>query len=396
MIAASIALAAALSARTPVADDPALVAALKAHPGSAAVVERAPEFRAQVLLASIAEDERGRLVLARRGFRVDAEYYYPASSIKFLAAIAALERLNEMRADEPRLADTTPLVFHPLFEGEALEDADSSHLDGGTITLRHEIRKLFLVSDNPAFNRLYEFVGQDGLARSCERAGLASARILHRLSESRSEDENRRAPRIDFRIGERELVTIPARTSRLRITDLRAPGVIAGTARVEGRETVKGGLSFARKNAITLVDLQDALARLVEPRLHLDGEPWAITAEQRDALLAVAAEYPADSRDPRYPRAEYPDHWGKFLLPGLERVAPKTAWRIVNKIGRAYGFSTECAWVVHLPSARGLFVHATIYTNADGVLNDGRYEYDEVADPWFAALGEIVGRELAR
>ena len=130
--------------------------------------------------------------------------------------------------------------------------------------------------------------------------------------------------------------------------------------------------------------------------LALDGLPWAITPAQRDMLLAAAAEYPADSRDPHYPRAEYPDSWGKYLLPGLEKVAPKASWRIVNKIGRAYGFSVENAWVFHVPSQKGLFVTATIYTNADGVLNDGKYEYEEVADPFLAAVGEIVGRELTR
>ncbi len=377
-------------------DDPVLVEALRARPLALAVVERAEEYRAQVLFARIEKDAKGRLVLARRGFRVDAEYFYPASSIKFLAAIGALEDLNERRAKDPRLTEETPLVFHPLFPGEEIEEKDPTHLGGGTITLRQEIRKLFLVSDNPAFNRLYEFVGQAGLAKRLDRAGLESARLIHRLSESRSEDENRRAPRIDFVLSERERVTVPERTSKMKFADLRTNGVQVGKAVLEGTKTVDGAMSFARKNAISLVELQDGLARLVEPELALDGEPWALQPAQRDMLLAVAAEYPADSRDPRYPRAEYPDSWGKYLLEGLEKVAPKASWRIVNKIGRAYGFSVENAWVVHVPSQRGLFVTATIYTNADGVLNDGRYEYAEIADPFLEALGEIVGRELAR
>lgn len=396
MIPAVLALCAALQTPGTVPDDPALVEALRAHPGSAAVVARAAEYRAQVLVATIADDEQGRRVLHRRGFRADAEYFYPASAIKFLAAIAALEDLNLRRAKDARLCEDTPLTFHPLFAGEVIQDSDPKHLAGGAITLRHEIRKLFLVSDNAAFNRLYEFAGQDGIARSTQRAGLSTARILHRLSQTRTEDENRRAPRIDLRVGERELVTIPERTSKLEIADLDAAGVVIGTSRVEGTKTLPGGLNCARKNAISLVELQDAFARLVEPALHLDGEPWAITEAQRQMLLLVAAEYPAESRDPSYPRAEYPDSWGKYLLPGLEKVAPKSAWRIANKVGRAYGFSVECAWVVHLPSGRGMFVQASVYTNSDGVVNDGRYDYDEVADPFFVALGEIVGRELTR
>lgn len=388
----------ALLAQKPAAipDDAALVEALRAMPAARALVENAAEHRVQVLLASVAKDAQGRPDLARRGFRVDAEYFYPASSIKLLGAIAALEDLDERRAKEPRLGEDTPLAFHPLFEGEVVEDRDPTHLDGNRITLRHEIRKLFLVSDNAAFNRLYELVGQDGLAKRCERAGLSSARILHRLSEPRSDADNRRAPRIDFVLSETERVTIPERTSKRKFADLRVEGVVVGKASVEGVDPKDGPMSFARKNSILLVELQDALAKLVEPALVLDGEPWAITPAQRDMLLAVAAEYPADSPDPRYPRDEYPDASGKFLLPGLEKVAPKASWRVVNKYGQAYGFCVENAWVVHKPSGRALFVAATTYTNSDGVVNDGKYDYDEVALPFFAALGEIVGRELAR
>lgn len=396
MIAGLILALAPIQKAAPVRHDAALVEALRAIPAAHAVIEKAVEHRAQVLLATVESDAKGRPVLARRGFRVDAEYFYPASAIKFLAAIAALEDLNDLRVKEPRLTEDTRLVFHPLFEGEALEDADTTHLADGTITLRHEIRKLFLVSDNAAFNRLYEFTGQQGLAKRLERAGLGSARVLHRLSEPRSEDDNRRAPRIDLVISDGERVTIPERNSKLRIADLRAPGVQVGSAFVEGAKTVDGPMSFVRKNAIQLVELQEALAKLVLPDLELDGEPYAITPGQRQFLLATAAEYPADSRDPRYPRAEYPDSFGKYLLPGLEKVAPKSAWRVVNKVGRAYGFSTENAWVLHLSSGRGMFVTATLYTNADGILNDGRYEYESVADPFFAVLGEFVGRELAR
>jgi len=394
----ALALLALLALQKPVAvpDDAALGEALRALPAARAVLDKADEHRAQVLLATIGEDAKGRPILVRRGLRVDREYFYPASAIKLCVAIAALEELAARRVKEPRLTEDLALVFHPLFPGEEIEAKDPTHLDGGTITLRQEIKKLFLVSDNAAFNRLYEFVGQDRLAEHLERAGLSTARIVHRLSEARSEDENRRVPRVDFLFADGTRATIPERTSRLSIQDLRVPGIKIGTASVDGTKRIDAPMSFARKNAIALVELQEALAKLVRPDLVLEGEPYAITDEQRQFLLATASAYPADSRDPRYPREQYPDADYKSLLAGLEKVAPKSAWKIANKIGRAYGFSIENAWVVHVPSGRGLFVTATLYTNADGVLNDGVYEYETVADPFLAALGEVVGRELAQ
>jgi hypothetical protein len=41
----------------------------------------------------------------------------------------------------------TPLCFHGLTPDQPSVDQDLSNLDGGHITLRHEIRKLFLASD---------------------------------------------------------------------------------------------------------------------------------------------------------------------------------------------------------------------------------------------------------
>ena len=45
-------------------------------------------------------------------------------------------------------------------------------------------------------------------------------------------------------------------------------------------------------------------------------------------------------------------------------------------------------------TGRWFFLAATLYTNPDGVLNDDRYEYQEVALPFLADLAEAVARHL--
>ena len=64
-----------------------------------------------------------------------------------------------------------------------------------------------------------------------------------------------------------------------------------------------------------------------------------------------------------------------------------------GKIGRAYGFSIENSYVRNPANGRVVFVTAVIYTNADGVLNDDKYEYETVADPFFADLGEVIAQK---
>jgi cell division protein FtsI/penicillin-binding protein 2 len=197
---------------------------LESHPGLAAVVARAAELRLQAVLGTIEPGPDGRPRLRQHGFRLGAEYFYPASTVKLFAAVAVLERLGESaRTAGLDVGPGTPLVYYPLFDGEEREDSDPTNLEGGAITVRHEIRKLFLVSDNAAFNRVYELVGQDGLAASMQRAGLRDARIVHRLSDARSAEENRRYPR--DRSGRGRLRAHAARAllgAAHRVTDGRA------------------------------------------------------------------------------------------------------------------------------------------------------------------------------
>ena len=333
---------------------------LHAHPGLEGVVDAAPGHRLQGVLGLVEEGPDGpRLV--QHGFRLDAEYFYPASSVKLFAAVAALERLAELRRETGLALDAdTPLVFHPLFEDETLEDADDSNLDGGRITVRHEIRKLFLVSDNRAFNRLYELVGQDRLAASLTRAGLAGARIVHRLSEFRSAADNRRSPRIDFlappatgalavadeAAGARVLYTLPERTSAPLAAPPPIPGLLVGSAFLAGGEKVEEPLDFAPKNRFPLAELQRGLCMVVLPEVDCGGPGFALGEADRALLLEAMTRYPGESTNPVYDPAEYPDDYGKFLLPGLERVLPKERLSISNKVGQAYGFTTENAWIV--------------------------------------------------
>ncbi len=377
------------SARLP-APEP-LGGILTRDPELAEWTRSAEEHRLQIVLGWLEEDGSGRSVLRQSAYRAGAEYFYPASSIKLFAAIAALERLAELAGETGlELGPDTPLVYHPLFDGESLEEADPSHLAGGTITARHEIRKLFLVSDNEAFNRLYELTGQDGLAASLERAGLGGARLVHRLEEARSPEENRQAPRIDL-VGAGFTHTLPERTAPPLVAAPAVAGLRVGRAFLAGGERVEEPMDFAGKNRMSLVDLQRGLCKLVRPDADCGpGGAFRLRPVDRAFVVDLMARFPRESGDPVYDPAEYPDAWGKFLLPGITRVVPAERVRIHNKIGRAYGFSTENAWIVDAGSGRGFFLAATIYTNRDGVLNDDRYEYETEAAGFFTHLGEAA------
>ena len=343
------------------------------------------------------------------GYRVDAEYFYPASTVKTAAAVAALEQLAELRTQGVRVDADTAMRIAPQFEQTDPQSEDPSNVEGGLITVGHEVRKLFLVSDNEAYNRLFELVGRDGVNASMHRLGLDSTHIVHRLSERRSPDENRQFPEFTFVDAEgKEVHVVEDRVEELADTNV-APGEgdadrDVGRAFLEAGERIERSFDFRVKNRFGLDDLQALNVMLLRPELAplLDqwtGELPRLDPEQLDAVRRAMSELPRESSNPIYDIEESPDHWVKFLLPGLRRVVPGESLRIYNKIGRAYGFSIENAYVVDertltdgVPE-RAFFLDVVVYTNANQTLNDDTYEY-EAADRVLEDLGEAVARRL--
>lgn len=348
------------------------------------------EYRLQILLSEVVETPSGP-TLERYGYRVDAEYFYPASAIKTCAAVAALKAMKQLRAKHgPEIHVDTPLRFHPLFLGDEEQRLDPSNLHGGTITIGHEIKKLFLVSDNVAFNRLYDLAGHHDLNTWMWEAGLESTRIRHRLGVSRSTLENLATPRIDFVIDDGYLIEMPQRESRLRLEPNAVPGTMVGTAYRSGGELRKAPMPFADKNRISLVDLQDMNVMILRPDVDLGKKGFELSDADREFLKSVMSEFAHESTNPVYDEATHPDDFVRFMLHGLYRVADPDDLVVYDKIGLAYGFTTENAYVVNRKNGKSFFLTATIYTNSDGVVNDDAYDYEDVAIPFWRDLGEAI------
>ena len=111
-------------------------------------------------------------------YNVDSnKYFYPASTVKLPIALFAIEKLNENKY----LSIDTPFM---------LED------DTLKTTMRRELEKIFVLSDNQANNRLFEFLGQDYINQKFISKGLNESRIFHRLSTKNSSNLN--GKRVDF------------------------------------------------------------------------------------------------------------------------------------------------------------------------------------------------------
>ncbi|MCR9244347.1 MAG: class A beta-lactamase-related serine hydrolase [bacterium] len=345
--------------------------------------------RLQILLAEPYVKSDGTVALQRSSLGDPNQYFYPASSIKLCGAIAALLECNRLSAQTGHaIGLSTPLVIEPRFAGDRARTVPS---------LARMLRELFLVSDNAAYNHCIEIVGAAGLNRAMWDAGFTSTRLWHRLSEARTLQENRQTRGVTFGVGPGAGGTfaIAGRETPIELDNAMFEDLELGTGYMSGGRQVDGPMSFASKNAIRLGDLQDVLVAVVRPEVDSGRRGFPeLSVEQRAFVVRSLGQLPRESRDPVYDPAKVPDHACKFFLRGVRRVIPAAHLRIYDKIGRAYGFSTDNAYIEDTRTGRGFFLAAVLYTNPDGILNDDRYAYEELADPFFDDLGEVITRAV--
>src|SRR5690606_7971801 len=101
-------------------------------------------------------------------------------------------------------------------------------------------------------------------------------------------------------------------------------------------------------------------------------------------------ESPAESGIPEYgDGSKYPQAYARYLMFDREESIPPNI-RVFNKIGSAYGFLTDAAYIVDFDKGIEFILAATVYTNANETFNDGKYEYDEIGYPFLRDLGRAI------
>jgi hypothetical protein len=346
-------------------------------------------YRLQILYTEVKREGKAQRLL-RHGFRVDAEYFYPASAIKPALALGALEALHDpARVGKRKVDFYTPLRVRDMGPPQKIEENDSSETLSGKISIGHEIKKMLLVSDNQSYNRLYNFLGQKDANQRMWRLGLASVRLRHRLVTTSPNEDGAYTPPTEF-LGDPPL-TVPEQRSDLTWDPIEVPGAQVGTAHVGPLGyRVNEPMSFAEKNRISLVDLQDLLIKIVRPDLG-GGTLPQIDSKDKDFLANALGTLPSLSKNPSFEGGAALDELHKPLLAGINRVLPASKVFVFSKAGRAYGFSIDNAYVLDPKGRRSFFLSAVMFTDS-GTVGDDKYPYNEVAVPFFAHLGEAVTR----
>lgn len=368
---------------------------LQSQPNRFGDVLKEPEkHRVQVIYTQVDRDEHNRPSFRSYSYRVNEdEYFYPASTVKLPTALLALEKINTIGSAD--LTRDTAMLTAAVGDSQSVVFTDPSSRSG-LPSIGHYIRKILLVSDNDAFNRLYEFLGQQPLNESMHGKGFTDTRIMHRLEVTLSIDENRNTNPVVFIGGDNVVYEQAAAVSDTLYT-AGAP-ILLGRAEIIGGDRLERPKDFAEKNAYPLQEQHDVIRALMFPDSVPGERRFGLTDSDYQFVYRNMSTYPGDSGIPEYEDAgKYPDGYVKFLMYGGDAAHIPDNIRIFNKVGDAYGFLTDAAYIIDLQNQVEFILAATVYTNANETFNDNNYEYAEIGLPFLRELGQAIYEvELAR
>jgi hypothetical protein len=350
------------------------------------IVKNKKELNVQIIYTQINRDKKNHPIFTDHYFNVNENnYFYPASTVKFPVAVLALQKLNELKIKG--LDKYSTMITEENGDGQTAVYNDPT-TPNGQATIAHYIKKILLVSDNDAFNRLYEFLGQEYINNSLHKMGYDDVQIIHRLELSLTDEQNRQTNSIKF-IDKSSAIVYeqPAVNSQLKYANRNTK---MGKGYMKGEKLVNEPFDFSKKNRLSLQDLHQILRAVIFPAETSVEKKFNLKQDDYAFLYKYMSMYPGESKFPYYDSTHYYDNYVKFLFYGAESVKPDAGLRIFNKVGDAYGFLIDAAYIVDFKNKVEFMLTATTHCNSDGIFNDNKYDYDTVGFPFLKNLGKVI------
>lgn len=373
------------AAKGQVFNSPVLTDILNQHPNYFdSLLQHNDQWQIKIIYTQVDRKAFNRPVFKNYYFNIDPQqYFYPASTVKMPTAILALQKLKKLKISG--LNKNTTMITDAAYSRQDAVYNDPNSIDGRP-TVANYIKKIFLVSDNDAFNRLYEFLGQEYINNTLHQMGYDSVQIIHRLNISRTEDENRHTNPVKFYDTSSNIIyQQPLITSKLVY---QTRNNFSGKGYFSGDTIINQPFDFSKKNRFTLPGLHSVLESVIFPKAIPKNQRFKLSKKDYQFLHRYMAMKPQESDFPQYD-SSYNGAYSKLLMYGGKGDINANI-RIFNKEGDAYGFLTDVAYIADFKNNIEFFLSASIYCNSDGIFNDDHYDYENVGLPFLKNLGQVI------
>jgi len=363
---------------------------LESHPELFSHVLNHPTHNeVQILYTQINWDENNVPHFTSYSYRLNANhYFYPASTVKLPTAIFALEKLNELKISGLMMKST--MKTDSSFAGESKKDKDTLAANG-LPSVEQYVKEILLVSDNYAYNRLYEFVGRGEINDKLKKYNLSHTRIVNRLAVGDGGEAAKHTNAIDFYKGDKLIYHQPAQYDP-RDYPMHLENMVIGKGYMDRNDKlVMQPFDFSNNNVYPIEDQQSVLKRLIFPEAYPEGQRFNLTPDQYKLIYKYMSMYPTESKHPTYSPPEYYPAYCKWLFYGGDSLAvAEPHIRIFDKIGDSYGFNIDNAYIVDFKNKVEFMLTVVAQSNDAQIYNTNKYEYKTVTLPFMKNLGQMI------
>lgn len=350
------------------------------------VLDNREKYRFQFMLTEIVGTDSTLYLGKTHDFSVPQWYFYPASMVKLPTALLSLEKLNEIGFSTQAI-----LKFNQDFECGNMRFIDESRRSN--LTFEKMIRELIIVSNNTYYNSLYHFLTPQRINKELLQKELSQTKIYKDFSGCEIPLNLRTH---SFTVEEQKSEkTFKQEESHLELIEFAQnyrydPTKLMGSKNEYRGDIVDGPFDFNYNLEYPLNDIHSTTMRLFFPAFFNENQRWNIREKDRELLIEAMKSVPSDLGEKKYfDQRKYPDNLYKYIVHGDGNTQFDDVLTY-GKIGISYGFVTESAYVVDPKTGKRFVLTASMYVNSNDTVNDGKYEYEEIARPFLARFGQLI------
>jgi len=361
------------------------------------VLSHSNTYEIQIIYTQIDRDAAGNPHFTSYKYLVDStRYFYPASMVKMPLALLSLEKMNNLRrSGYPKLTRNTPYKLDSLRAFQQPYQTDTTAPDNKP-SIAHDVRQIFVVSDNLAYNHTFEFLGRQYINQTLHDKGYTQTGIVHRFNYPGR--DNRYTSPITF--FDKSGSSIFKENERFDPNEWVTPqhNTLKGRGYLNGKDSlILQPFEMGKKNWFALTDMEKMIRAVMFPKAVPEANRFNLTEDDYQFVWKYMSIFPRECDYPHYNSKENYDGYVKFFMFGDGKEQRDGKIRVFNKVGEAYGTLTDAAYIVDFENKVEFILAATILCNSDGIFNDNIYDYDQTGFPFLARLGRAVhAHELQR
>ena len=346
------------------------------------IIKYKDNYEIQILYTEVSKNNLGQTEFKDFQFQLnDEKYFYPASTIKLPIVIMTLSKINELRAEGSNISLKSKLKLSLINNKKEIIIKDSIS------SFQNLIADVFLVSDNSASNVLIDFLGYNYFNSSMINAGYENTYLNHKFNPDPFVDSSWIITTLD------NDVISSKENKRNVIAGSNISNLKKGERSLVNGKIINESMDFSLKNRSSLTDMHNIMKNLIYPEITLSK--FNLNVEDYDFLRYWMSRFTYEDLGNKYISDDrFFNSYNKFFIHGMDTILKSTDIRVYNKIGQAYGTSTDSAYIKNYKEDVEFFLTATIYTNKNEIINDNIYEYRDTAIPFLSRISKTLYKNL--